>query len=94
MGGWQIAQAVEFVRVLRVQLQELNDKLASIERRIKTASNARARALRIEATTLRRDIREAESLVEQLERCYLGGNAVDPARPAARQRQARMAANR
>ncbi|BCZ22279.1 hypothetical protein MYSE111917_11405 [Mycobacterium senriense] len=94
MGRRQIAQAVEFVRALHVQLQELNDKLASIERQIGTASNARARALRIEATTLRRDIREAQSLVEQLERCYLGGNSVDPARPAARQRQARLAASR
>jgi hypothetical protein len=86
MERWQAAQAVEFVRVLRVQLRELNGKLVSVERQIATASNARARALRIEATTLRRNIREAQSHVEQLERCYLGSDAADPAAPTATRR--------
>ena len=68
---WRIAQAGEFIRALRVHLAEMNSKLTWIERQDVTASNARAYALRAEATTLRRDIEEARSLIDRLQRCYL-----------------------
>lgn len=78
MDRWQTAQAVEFTRLLRVQLVEMNSKVAWIERQHVRASNARSGALRMEATTLRRDIREAESLIARLEHDYLGRDPVDP----------------
>lgn len=84
MGRWQVAQAVEFVRALRVQLGEMTSQLSWIERQNLTATNARACALRAEAATLRRDIKEAQSLIGQLERCYLerhGANRVLRAAP-------------
>lgn len=71
MGRWQVAQAVEFIRVLRVQLGEMTSQLSWIDRQNLTAANARASALRAEAATLRREIKEAQSLVDQLERRYL-----------------------
>ena len=69
---WQAAQAVEFIRALRVHLGEMTSQLAWIERQKMTASNARACPMRVEATALRRDIEEAKSLVGRLERGYLG----------------------
>ncbi|OBJ09417.1 hypothetical protein A5625_13165 [Mycobacterium sp. 1465703.0] len=69
---WQTAQAAEFTRALRVQLAEMQSKIAWIERQTARASNARRVALRMEATTLRRHIKEAESLIARLERDYLG----------------------
>lgn len=75
---WQTAQAAEFTRALRVQLAEMNGKIAWIERQISKASNARAGALRVEATTLRRNIKEAESLIARLEHDYLGREAAGP----------------
>lgn len=71
MDAWQEAQAVEFIRALRFQVREMTGKLAWIKRQTANASNARANALRAEAVVLRRDIREAESLVGRLERCYV-----------------------
>lgn len=75
---WQTAQAVEFSRALRVQLAEMNSKIAWIERQTARASNARAGALRTEATTLRRNVKEAESLIARLEQEYLGREAARP----------------
>lgn len=72
---WQTAQAVEFTRALRAQLFEMNSKIAWIERQTLKASNARAGALRMEATRLRRNIKEAESLIARLEQDYLGREA-------------------
>lgn len=71
MDAWQRAQAVEFIRALRFQLQEMTGKLAWIERQTGNASSARANALRAEGVALRRDIKEAESLVGQLEQRYV-----------------------
>ncbi len=77
MGRWQVAQAVEFVRALRVQLGEMTSQLGWIERQNLRPSNARARAMREEAATLRREIEEAQSLVDRLERRYLERHAAD-----------------
>lgn len=78
MDQWQTAQAVEFVRALRAHLVEMNGKVVWIERQSVRASNARAGALRMEATTLRRNIKEAESLIARLEHDYLGPEATGP----------------
>ncbi len=75
MDSWQVAQAVEFIRALRVQLGEMTSQLGWIERQNVRAGNARACALRAEAATLRRDLHEAQSLVDQLERRYLARHA-------------------
>ncbi len=80
----QVAQAVEFIRALRVQLGEMTSQLGWIERQNVRASNARASALRIEAATLRRDIKEAQSLIDRLERHYLERHAADRVPRAAR----------
>ncbi len=66
----QVAQAVEFIRALRVQLGEMTSQLGWIERQTVRANNGRASALRVEAATLRRDIKEAQSLIDALERRY------------------------
>jgi hypothetical protein len=71
MDAWQKAQAVEFIRALRFQLREMTAKLTWIERQMVTASSGRATALRAEGLALRRDIREAESLVGRLEQSYV-----------------------
>ncbi|WP_156752878.1 MULTISPECIES: hypothetical protein [unclassified Mycobacterium] len=78
MNRWQTAQAVEFTRALRAQLAEMNSKIAWIERQSARASNARAGALRMEATTLRRHVREAEALIASLDQKYLGRQAGRP----------------
>ena len=70
MNGWQAAQAVEFIRVLRVQLGKMTTQLARIERQDVTGSNARACAMRVEAAALRRDITEAKVLIDRLHRQY------------------------
>jgi hypothetical protein len=70
VNGWQAAQAVEFIRVLRVQLGKMTTQLARIERQDVTGSNARACAMRVEAAALRRDITEAKVLIDRLHRQY------------------------
>ena len=74
VGDWQAAQAVKFIRALRVQLLGMTSQLAWIERRDVTAGNARAYAMRVEAGALRRDIQEAQFLIDRLQRRYLHGN--------------------
>ena len=74
VGGWRAAQAVEFLRALRVQLLEMTGQLACIERQRVTGRNGRACAMRLEAAALRRDIQEAQFLIDRLQHCYLGGN--------------------
>jgi hypothetical protein len=70
VGGCQSAQAVEFIRALRVQLLEMNRRLAWIERQGVTRRDGRARAMRIEAAALGRDINEAQILIDRLQRRY------------------------
>jgi hypothetical protein len=69
-----VAHAVELVRALRVQLAEMTSQLAWIERQDVTGRNARACAMRIEAAALRRDINEAQILIDRLQRRYLNAN--------------------
>jgi hypothetical protein len=78
MGGWQAAQAVEFIRTLRIQLREMTGQLAFIERQPVTRRNARACVMRVEAAALRRDIAEARVLIDRLQRRYLTGDERTP----------------
>ena len=82
------AQAVELVRALRHQLHEMTTRLAWVECQDVTGTNDRARALRMEAAVLRRDIQEAEFLIDRLKRRYLNGDERIQQRPAGRQRRA------
>lgn len=90
MGGWQAAQAAEFTRALQVQLREMTSQLAWIERQDVTGRNARTCAMRIEAAALRRDIQEAQVLIDRLRRRYLDGDERIPQHPAGRQRRAML----
>jgi hypothetical protein len=65
--GFQVAQAVEFVRALHVHLRKMTSQLAWIERLDVTSRNA----MRVEAAALRRDIDEAQILIDRLHRRYL-----------------------
>ena len=71
------AQAVELVRALRHQLHELVTQLAWVEQQDVTGRNGRACAMRMEAATLRRDIDEAQRLIDRLQRRYLNGDRRD-----------------
>ena len=68
------AQAVELVRALCDQLHAMTRQLARLERQGVTGTNCRSSAIRYEAAALRRDIREAQILIDRLERRYLNGN--------------------
>jgi hypothetical protein len=71
MGRYEVAQALELVRALRHQLREMTTQLARVERQ-GVGRNGRACAMRSEAAALRRDIREAEALIDRLNRRYGG----------------------
>ena len=70
----EAAQAVELVRALRQKLDEMTTQLAWLERQGVTGRNGRACAMRLEAAALRRDIRQAKVLIDQLRLRYLNGN--------------------
>jgi len=74
MGYYQAAQALELVRALRHQLDEMTSQLAWVKRQDVTRRNGRACAMRLEAAALRRDIQEAKFLIDRLQRRYLNGN--------------------
>ena len=69
-----VAQALELVRALRHQLHERTTQLAWVEGQDVTGRNGRACAMRMEAAELRRDIHEAQALIDQLHRVYLNGD--------------------
>ena len=69
-----VAQALELVRALRHQLDEMTTQLAWVERQDVTGRNGRACAMRLEAAALRRDIRQAKVLIDRLQRRYLNGD--------------------
>jgi hypothetical protein len=71
VGECQAAQAVQLIRALRVQQLEMASQLSWIKRQDVTGANARAYAMRAQASALRRDIQEAKLLVERLQRRYL-----------------------
>ena len=68
MGDWQATQAVELGRALRLQLHQMTTRLVWVESQDVTVGNGRARAVRSEGAALRRDIRQAEILIDELER--------------------------
>jgi hypothetical protein len=65
---------VELVRALCDQLHEMTRQLGWLERQDVTGTTSRASAMRCEAAALRRDIHEAQFLIDRLERGYLNGN--------------------
>ena len=65
------AQAAELVRALRDQLREMTHHVAWVESRDVPGPNGHA--LRLEAAALRRDIAEAQSHIDRLQRRYLSG---------------------
>jgi hypothetical protein len=71
MGDYQSAQAVELVRALRHQLHCMTTQLARVERQEVTSRTGRQ--VRMEAAELRRDLKEAQALIDQLQRRYLNG---------------------
>ena len=87
MGYREAAQAVELIRAFRHQLDKMTSQLAWVKRQDVTARNGRACAMRLEAAALRRDIREAQLLIDRLARRYLGRNGTDI---VSAQRQARV----
>jgi hypothetical protein len=66
-----VAQAAELVRALRGQLHEMTHQLVRLERQDVTGRNSRASAIRCEAAAMRRDINQAEILIDRLHRRYL-----------------------
>lgn len=75
MGASEAAQAMQLVRALRDQLNELTAQLAQVERQdVTSMKKGRASAVRLHATALRRDIKEAHALIEQLQRRYLASD--------------------
>jgi len=70
MGAREAAQALELFRALRHQLHLMTTRLAWVERQDATGSNGRACAMRLEAAKLRRDIKEAQTLIGRLQRRY------------------------
>jgi hypothetical protein len=84
MEARDVAQAVELVRALCDQLHAMTRQLARLERQGVTGTNCPASAaVRYEAAALRRDIHEAQFLIDRLERCYLNGHGhASPVRTA------------
>jgi hypothetical protein len=74
MGDYRPAQAMELVRALRHQLHAMTRQLARLERQGVAGTTSRASAMHCEAAALRRDIHEAQFLIDRLERRYLNGN--------------------
>jgi hypothetical protein len=68
----EAAQALELFRALCGQIREMTSQLAWIERQGVTGGKGRACAMRMEATALRRDIKEAQVLIDRLQRRYPG----------------------
>ena len=69
-----VAQAVELVRALRDQLHQMTHELVRLERLDVSATGSRASAIRCAAAALRRDINEAQALIDLLQLRYLNGN--------------------
>ena len=77
------AQAAEFIRALRVQLLQMTGRLTWIERQGVTGRSS-SREIRLEAGALRRDIQEAQILIDRLRR-YLYRDERKQQRPPGRQ---------
>ena len=84
----EVAQALELVRAVRHELHEMTTELAWVERQEVTGRNGRASAMRMNAAALRRDIQEAQLLIDRLQRRYLNGDEQIQQRPPVRQPRA------
>jgi len=74
MENRQAAQAIRLVGALRAQLEEMIAQLARVERKAAAArSGSAVAAMRTDAAMLRRDIDEAQMLIDRLQRRYLSG---------------------
>jgi hypothetical protein len=73
------AQAVELVRALRDQLHEMTHELVRLEAQDVT-STSQASAIRYATAALRRDINEAKTLIDRLQRRYLNSDGHAQAR--------------
>ena len=71
------------VRALRDQQRRMLDQLAWLERRDITDKDVHSLVLRREATALRQDIEEAQTLIDRLEHRYLNGVGQAEPRPTA-----------
>jgi hypothetical protein len=80
VGIQDAAQAAELVRALCDQQRRMMDQLAWLERRDIRGKDRQSLALRREAAALRQDIKEAQTLIDRLERRYLNGDGQAPAR--------------
>ena len=78
------AQALQLVRALCHQLHEMTRQLSRLERQGVIGTNGRISAtIRHEAAALRRDISEAQILIDRLQRRYLNDEGLaQPGRPA------------
>ena len=76
---------MELIRALRHQLDEMTTRLVWVERQDVTSKNGRACTMRTEASALRRDIQEAQLLIDRLQRRYLNGDEQMQQRPPVRQ---------
>jgi len=72
------AQAMKLVRALRDQLHEMTQQLVRLERQGVTGTHRPASAIRCEAAALRRDINEAQILIDRLQRRYLQQKPQEP----------------
>jgi hypothetical protein len=76
------AQAVELVRALRHQLREMTAQLAWVESQDVTRMSGPSHArCAWKQAALRRDIREAQVLIDRLQRRYLSGEERTQQRP-------------
>jgi hypothetical protein len=78
-----VAQALELVRALRHQLHEMTTRLAWVE--CQDVTGRKGRAARTEGAELRREIKEAQALIDGLQRRYLNGDERTQQRPPRRQ---------
>lgn len=69
MGERDAAQAVELIRALCDALDEMTRQLSWLERR----------GAQLDAAALRRDINEAQTDIDRLQRRYLRGDRLTPA---------------
>jgi hypothetical protein len=82
------AQAAELVRALRDQLHQMTHQLVRLECQDVSGRSSRASAIRCEAAALRRDIDEAQILIDRLQRRYLNSDGhAQPRRPAKQPRR-------
>jgi hypothetical protein len=71
-----VAQAVELVRALRDQLHQMTRQLVRLERLDVSGTGSRASAIRCDTAALRRDIDEAQTLIDLLQLRYFNGNGL------------------